>query len=63
MRTDASPGKVRSLVLRVWLEPGAQSPVRVRVIERTPDGQERSVLATASIDEACSTVRSWLETF
>ncbi|MDX6392226.1 MAG: hypothetical protein QOJ73_3289 [Streptosporangiaceae bacterium] len=51
----------RSLVLRAWLEPDARPFLRVRVIELEPGDGERSVIVTASVDEACGAVRSWLD--
>jgi hypothetical protein len=52
---------VRSLMLRVWLEPGANSPLRVRIVEIVRGLGERSVLATVSVEEACRAVRRWLD--
>ena len=55
-------GKMRSLVLRAWLESRVPPRLRVRVIEITPGRTERSMVVTSSVDEACRVVRSWLET-
>jgi len=55
-------GYVKSLVLRAWLEPGAHPPLRVRVVEIDAGRNEQPVVVTASIDQACQTVRRWLET-
>jgi hypothetical protein len=55
-------GKIRSLVLRAWLESRVPPGLRVRVIEITPGRTERSMVVTSSVDEACQVVRSWLET-
>jgi hypothetical protein len=55
-------GDVRSLVLRAWLEPEAQPRLRARIVEIAPGHGERSVLVTASVDDACRVVRDWLET-
>jgi hypothetical protein len=52
---------VRSLMLRAWLEPGASSRLRVRIVEIVRGLGERPVLATASVEEACRAVRRWLE--
>jgi hypothetical protein len=54
-------GRVRSLVLRAWLEPGIPR-LRVRIAEIHAGRDERSLLVTTSIEEACRAVRSWLET-
>jgi hypothetical protein len=54
-------GTVRSLILRAWLEQGTGQRIRVRVVEIDPGPSERAVIITASIDDACHTVRRWLE--
>lgn len=54
-------GKVRSLVVRAWLEPEVPH-LRARVVEIAPGRIERPVVVTTSVDEACRAVRSWLET-
>jgi hypothetical protein len=58
---DRDGGKVKSLVLRAWLEPGAQPSLRVRMVEIDADRDEQPVLVTASIRQACRAVRRWLE--
>jgi hypothetical protein len=55
-------GGMRTLVLRTWLEPGVAPQFRARGVEITPGRGERPVFVTASVDEACRAVRSWLET-
>lgn len=55
-------GEMRSLVLRAWLEPGVPPRLRVRAVEIAQGRGERLVVVTTSVDEACGTVRSWLET-
>jgi len=61
--SGAGPGSgdMRSLILRAWLEPGAPPRLRTRVVEIGPGHDEQLVLITASINEACRTVRGWLE--
>ena len=59
--TTPGSGDVWSLVLRAWLEPGAQPPLRVRVVAIAAGRYERSVIVTTSVDEACRAVRGWLE--
>ena len=54
-------GVVRSLMIRAWLEPEAGQRLRIRMVEIDPGRSERSVIATASVDDACDTVRRWLE--
>jgi hypothetical protein len=49
------------LILRAWLEGRSGDRLRVRVT-RVLDGRELPVTATASIDDACAQVRTWLET-
>jgi len=61
-RANPTGGRVRSLLLRAWLEPNTRPPLRVRVLEIDPDHHERPVVVTVSIDEVCQTVRQWLET-
>jgi hypothetical protein len=55
-------GRVRSLVLRAWLEPGIPPHLRARIVEVAPRLDEQPVLVTTSVDEACRAVRDWLET-
>lgn len=55
-------GNIRSLVLRAWLEPGVPPQLRARLVEIVPGRAERPVLTTTSVDDACRTVRDWLET-
>lgn len=55
-------GYVKSLVLRAWHEPGAYPSLRVRMVEIDAGRNEQPVVVTASIDQACQTVRRWLET-
>lgn len=64
VRPGAGPGSgdVRSLVLRAWLESQVQPRLRARIVEIAPGRGERSVLVTASVDDACRAVRDWLET-
>src|SRR5215469_14141287 len=52
--------EVRSLVIRAWLEPGVPH-LRARVVEISPGRDERPVVVTTSVDEACGAVRTWLE--
>ena len=54
-------GEVRSLVLRAWLESGVPPHLRVRVVEIGPGRGEQSMVVTASVEEACRSVRNWLE--
>ncbi|MCW2905921.1 MAG: hypothetical protein JWL68_710 [Actinomycetia bacterium] len=54
-------GNVRSLVLRAWVEPGASPGLRARVVEIAAGRDERPVLVTTSVDEACHAVRNWLK--
>jgi hypothetical protein len=61
-RGNSASRDMRSLVLRAWLEPGVPPQLRARVVEIVPGGGERAVIVTTSVDEACSAVRSWLET-
>jgi hypothetical protein len=56
-------GDQRSLVLRVWLEPGAAPRLRARIVEIVPGLGERPVAVTASMDEVSRVVRDWLEAF
>jgi hypothetical protein len=60
----AAPGgkDVRSLVLRAWLDSQTQPRLRARIVEITPGRGERSLLVTASVEDACRAVRDWLET-
>lgn len=60
--TGPGSGDMRSLMLRAWLEPGVPPRLRARVVEIAPGRAERSVVVTASVDEACAAVRIWLET-
>lgn len=53
---------MRSLILRAWLEPGIPPRLRARVVEIIPGREERPVIVTTSVDEACRAVRDWLET-
>ena len=55
-------GDMRSLVLRGWLESGAPPRLRVRLVEIAPGRNERTIIVTSSVDEACRAVRTWLET-
>lgn len=48
-------------MLRAWLEPGADSRLRVRIVEIVWGLGERPVLGTASVEEACQAVRRWLD--
>lgn len=53
-----------ALVLRAWVEaarPGVPPRLRARVLEVRPGRDPRSLLTTASVDEACQAVRAWLE--
>jgi hypothetical protein len=59
-KNQANPD-VRSLVLRAWLESGSGSRLRVRIVEIASSLDERPVLATASVEEACRAVRHWLD--
>ena len=61
--TGAVPatGNIRSLVLRAWREPGIPPRLTARVVEITPGRDERHVIVTTSVDEACRAVRTWLE--
>ena len=52
---------IRSLMLRAWLEPGADPRLRVRIVEIVLGLGERPVLVTASVEEACQAVRRWLD--
>lgn len=54
-------GSISSLVVRAWLEPGAASDLRIRIVEIDPGLTERPMIITASVDEACKAVRRWLE--
>jgi hypothetical protein len=54
-------GAVTSLVLRAWVEPGADPQLRARVVEVSPGRGERQVIVTTSVEEACRAVRNWLE--
>jgi hypothetical protein len=57
------PERTGVLVLRAWLE---DEPPRLRIrITRVPDVSVRAQdsLAAASIEEACTVVRRWLEAF
>jgi hypothetical protein len=49
-----------SLVLRAWLEDG-NPRLRIRVVEVLPGAGERPVTVTTSVDDACRSVRNWLE--
>lgn len=60
--TAPGGGNIRSLVLRAWLEPGSWPQMRARLVEIVPGRAERPILATTSVDDACRTVRDWLET-
>jgi hypothetical protein len=60
--TAPRSGDIRSLVLRAWREPGAPPHLRARVVDISPGRDERQIAVTTSVDEACRTVRSWLET-
>jgi predicted RNase H-like nuclease (RuvC/YqgF family) len=53
-------GNVRTLVLRVWVEPGASPGLRARIVEIAAGRGERPVLVATSVDEACQAVRKWL---
>jgi hypothetical protein len=52
---------VRSLVVRAWVEADGEPALRVRLVEVDVGANERPVLVTASIDEACTAMRWWLE--
>jgi len=52
---------LKSLVLRAWLEPDISPSLRVRVVEVGPGLNERPLVVTASVDDACRAVCRWLE--
>jgi hypothetical protein len=54
-------GRIRSLVLRGWLESDANPSLRIRIVAIDRDSSERPVIVTASVDDACKAVRRWLE--
>jgi hypothetical protein len=60
-RATPRSGDMRALLLRAWLEPGIPPRLRARIVEITPGQDERPVIVTTSVDEACHTVRAWLE--
>ena len=55
-------GDLSTLILRAWLELGDRPAIRVRVVEIDPGRSERSVVVTASVDQAVRAVRDWLTT-
>lgn len=53
-----------ALVLRAWVEParpGVPPRLRARLLEVRPGRDPRSLLTTASAEEASQAVRAWLE--
>lgn len=56
--------RIGVLVLRAWLEPGAEPRLRVR-ITRSLDvrRQEPTIAAAATAEEAADIVRAWLIAF
>jgi hypothetical protein len=58
-----NPERVGLLVVRVWLEMGAQQP-RARIIARVNVDDAREMTYTASsADEVCELVRHWMSEF
>jgi hypothetical protein len=59
---EPGPGRSGILVVRAWIEGEGGAGLRAR-ITRSPqvEGEEPLVTTTASVDEACATVRDWLE--
>jgi hypothetical protein len=59
----ANPERAGVLVVRVWLEMGAQQP-RARIIARVNVDDAREATYTASsVDEVCELVRLWMTEF
>lgn len=53
-----------ALLVRVWVEHGHPEPLRVRLTAVADvDGPEVEVAATASVDEAMTAVRAWLDAY
>lgn len=52
---------MRSLVLRAWVERGVPPRLRARLLELRPGCDPQPLATTASVEEACQAVRSWLE--
>lgn len=49
------------LVVRVWVEPSADEPVRARLLTTTSGSEETTTFAVAAgIDVVCALVRGWL---
>ena len=62
-RRDPSE-RAGTLILRVWLEEAADPALRIRLVGRLDlDKDDQYTAAVASIDEALSCVRDWLERF
>ncbi len=56
--------RAHAVVLRAWVEParpGVPPRLRARLLEVRPGREPRSLLTTASVEEACQAVRVWLE--
>jgi hypothetical protein len=49
-----------ALILRAWVEHGRPEGLRIRIIEITDLG-ESSLAVTANADDACETIKAWLE--
>jgi hypothetical protein len=56
--------RIGVLVLRAWLEPGAEPRLRVRITHSLNVGrQEPTVAAAATVEETEDIVRAWLIAF
>ncbi|MFJ2398103.1 hypothetical protein ACIOTI_35900 [Streptomyces sp. NPDC087843] len=60
----ASDAHTGVLVLRVWYEPGRTPALRARLlVVDSPDQVPAEYSAAAGLDEICSQVREWLQTW
>ncbi|HXM55463.1 MAG TPA: hypothetical protein VOB72_08735 [Candidatus Dormibacteraeota bacterium] len=58
------PERSGTLVLRVWTEADAETPLRARMVEVSHfEGAERDVAVTATAVEVCALVCAWVEAF
>lgn len=49
------------MILRAWVEPDHEEPLRVRIIELGQGEAAGAVVrACASIDDVCAVIRAWL---
>jgi hypothetical protein len=56
--------RVGILILRAWLDPGAEPRLRVRITHTLDiDRHEPTVEAAAMVEDACDVVRAWLTEF